>query len=223
MGRASLLRTLIWKEVLAEWRSRDALASMFFFSVVALLIFNFALDLSPVEMRDVIPGILWVTFVFAALLGLNRSFQRERDQGSLDGLMLMPAPRGLIYVAKLVGNFVFLTIIELCALPVLIILYNITIPVLLLPILLLGTLGVSASGTIFAAMASNSRLRDVLLPLMLLPIIVPLLVGAVQATRVVLDPNPVLGDAQNAIVLMIAFDVIFVTLSYLLFDFVLEQ
>jgi heme exporter protein B len=223
MGWASILRTLIWKEVLAEWRSRDALASMFFFSVVSLLIFNFALDLSPVEMQDVVPGILWVTFVFAALLGLNRSFQRERDQGSLDGLMLIPAPRGLIYVAKLVGNFLFLTIIELCALPVLIILYNITIPWLLLPILLLGTLGVSASGTIFAAMASNSRLRDVLLPLMLLPIIVPLLVGAVTATGVVLDPNPVLSDAQSAIVLMVAFDSIFVTLSYFLFDFVLEQ
>lgn len=223
MGGLVILRTLIWKELLAEWRSRDALASMFFFSVVALLIFNFALDLSPVEMEDVIPGILWVTFVFAALLGLNRSFQGEREQGSLDGLMLIPAPRGLIYLAKLVGNFLFLTIIELCALPVLIILYNITIPALLLPILLLGTLGISASGTIFAAMASNSRLRDVLLPLMLLPIVVPLLVGAVKATGVVLEPNPILSDAYSAILLMVAFDTVFVTLSYLLFDFVLEQ
>lgn len=223
MGGLVILRTLIWKELLAEWRSRDALASMFFFSVVALLIFNFALDLSPVEMEDVIPGILWVTFVFAALLGLNRSFQGEREQGSLDGLMLIPAPRGLIYLAKLVGNFLFLTIIELCALPVLIILYNITIPALLLPILLLGTLGISASGTIFAAMASNSRLRDVLLPLMLLPIVVPLLVGAVKATGVVLEPNPIVSDAYSAILLMVAFDTVFVTLSYLLFDFVLEQ
>lgn len=223
MGWVRLFRTLLWKELLAEWRSRDALASMFFFSVLALLIFNFALDLSPVDMEDVVPGVLWVTFVFAALLGLNRSFQREREQGSMEGLMLMPAPRGLIYAAKLVGNFLFLTIIELCALPVLIILYNITIPLLLFPILLLGTLGVSASGTMFAAMASNTRLRDVLLPLMLLPIIVPLLVGAVRATGVVLDPNPILSDAQSAILLMVAFDVIFVTLSYLLFDFVLEQ
>jgi heme exporter protein B len=223
MAWARLLRTLIWKELLAEWRSRDALASMFFFAVLALLIFNFALDLSPVDMEDVVPGILWVTFVFAALLGLNRSFQREREQGSLEGLMMMPAPRGLIYAAKLVGNFLFLTIIELCALPVLIILYNIAIPWLLFPILFLGTLGVSASGTIFAAMASNTRLRDVLLPLLLLPIIVPLLVGAVTATRVVLDPEPILSDAQSAILLMVAFDVIFVTLSYLLFDFVLEQ
>lgn len=223
MGWVHLLGTLIWKEVLAEWRSRDAIASMFFFSVVSLLIFNFALDLSPVAMHDVIPGILWVTFVFAALLGLNQSFQREREHGSLEGLMLMPAPRGIIYLAKLIGNFTFLTIIELCALPILVILYNITVPLLLVPVLTLGTLGVSASGTIFAAMASNSRLRDVLLPLMLLPIMVPVLIGAVQATGVVLAPEPVPGNARSAIILMAAFDLIFVTLSYLLFDFVLEQ
>lgn len=219
----SVLITLIRKELLAEWRSRDALFTMFFFAVTALLIFNFALDLAPIAAEDILPGVLWVTFVFASLLGLNRSFQRERDQGSLEGLMLMPAPRWMIYVAKLVGNVCFLTAIELFALPVAIILFNVAIPLLLLPLLLLGTVGLAAAGTIFAAMASNSRLRDVLLPLMLLPIVIPLLIGAVQATGVLLEPNAPLSEAQPALLIMTAFDLIFITASLLLFEFVLEQ
>lgn len=196
---------------------------MFFFTVTALLIFNFALDLSPVSVRDVGPGILWVTFVFAALLGLNRSFQREQEQHSIEGLMMAPMPRSAIYVAKLIGNFLFLLAIELVALPVMVALFNVALPLALAPILLLGTLGLSAAGTIFAAMASNTRLRDVLLPLMLLPILVPLLVGAVQATGTVLRGGSLLADALGSLQLIIAFDVIFVTLAMLLFDYVLEQ
>lgn len=217
------LRTLLGKELLAEWRTRDALSAMFFFAVTALLIFNFALDLSPVDARDVGPGILWVTFVFAGLLGLNRSFQREQEQSSLEGLMLAPMPRSAIYLAKMIGNLLFLLTIELFALPVMVALFNITIPLATLPILLLGTLGLSAAGTIFAAMASNTRLRDVLLPLLLLPMLVPLLVGAVQATGTVFQGRPLLPDAASPLTLLVAFDIIFITLSALLFEHVLEQ
>ncbi len=196
---------------------------MFFFSVTSLLIFNFALDLSPVSARDVAPGILWVTFVFAALLGLNRSFQREKDHSSIEGLMMAPMPRSAIYVAKMVGNFLFFFFFELFALPVMIGLFNISLPLTIIPLLLLGTLGLSAAGTIFAAMASNTRLRDVLLPLMLLPVLVPLLIGAVQATGTAIRGDSILEEASSSLLLILAFDVIFVTLSILLFEYVLEQ
>ncbi|MDQ4074807.1 MAG: heme exporter protein CcmB [Chloroflexota bacterium] len=217
------LRTLIWKEMIAEWRSREALSAMFFFSVTSLLIFNFALDLSPVSAQDVVPGILWVTFLFASLLGLNRSFQREKEQSSIEGLMLAPVGRSAIYVAKMVGNFLFLLVIELVALPVMVALFNVALPLSILPVLLLGTLGLSAAGTIFAAMAINTRLRDVLLPLMLLPVVVPLLVGSVQATGAVMGGNSLLGSASSSILLIVAFDVIFLTLPSLLFEYVLEE
>lgn len=217
------LRTLLWKELLAEWRSRDAISAMFFFSVTSLLIFNFALDLSPVSARDVGPGILWVTFVFAGLLGLNRSFGREMEQSSIEGLMLAPVARSAIYLAKMLGNLIFLLAIELFALPVMVILFDLALPLAVLPVLLLGTLGLSAAGTIFAGMASNTRLRDVLLPLMLLPVLVPLLVGAVQATGTVLAGGDLWEEAGSSLVLIGAFDLIFVTLSVLLFDYVLEQ
>lgn len=218
-----VLRVLIEKELLAEWRSREALSAMFFFTVTSLLIFNFALDLSPVSARDVVPGILWVTFLFASLLGLNRSFQREKEQSSIEGLMMAPVSRSAIYLAKMTGNFLFLLLIELFALPVLVALFNVALPLTVLPILLLGTLGLSAAGTIFAAMAINTRLRDVLLPLMLLPVVVPLLVGSVQATGAALQGEQFWEEAASSLLLLVAFDTIFLTLSLLLFDYVLEE
>lgn len=217
------LQTLLWKELLAEWRSKDAIFTMFFFSVTSLLIFNFSLDLSPIDKEAVLPGILWVTFVFAALLGLNRSFQREKEQSSIEGLMMAPMPRSAIYLSKMIGNYLFLLTIELFALPVMIGLFNVSLPWVIIPLLLAGTLGLSAIGTIFAAMASNTRLRDVLLPLMLLPVMIPLLIGAVQATGTAMRGNSLLNDASSSLLLIAAFDLIFVTLSILLFEYVLEQ
>lgn len=218
-----LLGTLLWKELVAEWRSREALSAMFLFAATSLLIFNFALDLSPVAAQDVAPGILWVTFVFAGLLGLNRSFQRERDQSSIEGLMMAPVGRSAIYLAKLAGNFLFLLVIEVIALPIMTALFNLALPWTVLPVLVLGTIGFSAAGTIFAAMAVNTRLRDVLLPLMLLPVLVPLLIGAVQATGAAIQGLPLLEEARSALALIVAFDIIFITLSVLLFEYVLEQ
>ncbi len=218
-----ILRVLVAKELLVEWRSRDALSAMFLFAVTSLLIFNFALDLSPVGAQDVVPGILWVTFVFAGLLGLNRSFQAEREQSSIEGLMMAPVGRSAIYLAKVAGNLLFLLVFEVLSLPILVALFNLALPLTLLPILFAGTLGLAAAGTIFAAMAANTRLRDVLLPLLLLPVVLPLLVGAVQATAAALRGESLLGEAAPALLLIAAFDLIFLTLGFLLFEYVLEQ
>jgi heme exporter protein B len=217
------LGVLVRKELLAEWRTRDSLSAMFLFTVTSLLIFNFALDLSPVAAQDVVPGILWVTFVFAALLGLNRNFQREQEQSSIEGLMMAPVGRSAIYLSKVIGNLVFLLAFELLALPVVTALFNLIMPLSVIPVLVLGTVGLSAAGTTFAAMAANTRLRDVLLPLMLLPVLVPLLVGAVQATGVAIRGESLLGDAAPSLLLVGTFGVIFLTLGMMLFEYILEQ
>lgn len=216
------LRALLWKELLAEWRSKEALATMLFFSASAMLIFSFALDLAPIDPLDVVPAVMWVTFLFASLLGLNRSFAREMEGHSLWGLKLSPIPRSSIYLAKMIGNFLFLTVIELIALPLIVVLFNVALPWPTLGVLLLGTLGLSSAGTVFAAMAVNTRLRDVLLPLMMLPVVVPLMVGVVQVTGALLKGR-MFSDYASSLWLIVAFDVIFWVTSLLLFDFVLEE
>lgn len=215
---------ILWKDLVAEWRSKEALSGMVVFAVIALIIFNFALDLTAVAIPDVAPGILWVTFIFAGILGLNRSFLREKDQGSLEGLMLAPVDRSAIYVGKLVSTLVLLAAVEALALPLFAAFFNLALPVLpLLVPLALGSAGFAIVGTIFAAMAANTRLRDVLLPVLLLPILVPVVAAAVKLTSVVIAGRPMLAEAGNWLGLLVAFDLIFLTLSILLFDFVLEE
>ena len=195
---------------------------MLFFAATALLIFSFAFDLAPVASADVVPAILWVTLLFASLLGLNRSVAREREQGAGDGMMLAPVGRGALYAAKLLANLLFLLVVLAVALPLLLIFFDIALPLALLPLLFLGALGISAAGTMFATMAANTRLRDVMLPLLLMPILVPMLIGAVQATGALLRGDS-LADISSAITLIVLFDLIFIVLSALLFDAVLEQ
>lgn len=217
------ITAIVWKDVAAELRTKEAVSSMFVFALLTIVIFNFALDLTPVNTADVAPGILWVTFTFAGVLGLNRSFLREKDQGCLEGLMMTPVDRSALYFGKLLANWLFITVIEVIAWPVFGIFFN--LPVLRLPIVpitLLGTLGFVAVGTIFAAMAVNTRLRDVLLPIMLFPIVVPVVIAAVKSTGAVLNGRP-LSEVSHWFQLMIAFDLLFVAASFMLFDHVLEE
>lgn len=215
---------IVWKDLVAEWRSKEAISAMFVFALIALMIFNFALDLSPVQTKVVAPGILWVAFIFAGILGLNRSFTREKDQGNLEGLMLAPVDRSAIYVGKLLSTLLILFAIEAVTLPLFAALFNVALPVLpLLVPLVLGSVGFATTGTIFAAMAVNTRLRDVLLPLLLLPILVPVVIAAVKASGVVVAGQSLLSDAGHWVGLLVAFDVIFLTVSLLLFEYVLEE
>lgn len=218
----SAFRALLRKELLAEWRSREAISAMLFFATITLLIFSFAFDLTPIPAADVIPAILWVTLVLASLLGLNRSVQREREQGAGDGMMVAPVPRSALYAAKMVANLLFLLLVLAAVLPLIIIFFTVTVPWTLLPLLLLGAIGIAAAGTMFATMAANTRLRDVMLPLLLLPILVPMLIGAVQAT-VGLMNGDTLAESATALALVATFDLIFIVASALLFDTVLEQ
>jgi heme exporter protein B len=210
------------KDLLIELRSRDVLSSAVVFTLLVLLIFNFAIDLTGDVVRAVAPGVLWVTFIFAGMLTLGRTFARERERGALQGLMLAPIDRGGLFVAKLFVNLILLGVVEVFALPAFVALYNLTVrPGALLAVVALGTLGFAGVGTLFAAVAANTRAREALLPLLLFPVLVPVIIGAVKATG-----ESLVGAAADGppwLSLLAAFDAIFLALGYALFEYVIEE
>jgi heme exporter protein B len=220
---AGQVGAILWKDIVAELRARELLGGMAMFALLVLLIFNFAFDLRVDNVAAVAPGVLWVAFTFAGVLGLARSFVVEKDRGSLDGLLLAPIDRGAIYLAKMIGNFVFMTIVEAVCLPVFTAFFNFgVISMSVVAITILGTLGFAAVGTLFSAMAVNTRARDVMLPLLVFPISVPVVIAAVEATSQVFAGNAAL-DLARWLALLLAFDLIFVVVCFIVFDFVVEE
>jgi len=210
------------KDLLIELRSRDVLSSAIVFTLLVLLIFNFALDLTGDTVRAVAPGVLWVTFIFAGMLTLGRTFARERERGALQGLLLAPLDRGGLFIAKLLVNLFLLGIVEVVAIPAFIALYNLSPrPGELLAVIALGTVGFATVGTLFAAVAANTRAREALLPLLLFPVLVPVIIGAVKATGETLPGVPPGGPPWLG--LLMAFDALFLALSYALFEYVIEE
>jgi heme exporter protein B len=215
--------SIVWKDLLTELRSRELISAMLVFALLVILIFNFAIELQP-DLRIIItPGVLWVTFAFAGTLGLNRSMAVEKDRGCLDGLLLAPVDRSAIYFGKALGNLVFMLIVAIIVLPVYSLLYNITLfnPGLLL-VVLLGSVGYAAVGTLLASMAVQTRTRDVLLPVLLFPVIVPVLLAAVKASGGYLQNLP-MNEIWPWLNILIAYDVIFTALSFMFFEFVVEE
>lgn len=220
MAALRQILAVVQKDLLVEARARDLFILMLTFAVLALVIFNLALDLRGAVVREVGPGLLWLTIVFAAMLGMGRTFMREHERGTLAGLLLAPIDRGTLFIGKLLANLIFLFLMEAVTLPMFALLFELPVlhPTVLL-ITALGTLGFAILGTLFSAIAAQSRAREALLPLLLLPTTVPVLLGAVNATS-----NAISGAADGPpwIGLLIAFDVIFFTLSYLLFEYAIE-
>jgi heme exporter protein B len=214
--------TLVLKDLSLERRSREMLSSMFIFALLVVLVFSFSFDLRVEETSGVAPGVLWVAITFAGMLGLARSFVLERDQGCLDGLLLCPVDRSLLYLGKMISNLIFISLTELVVLPLCFALFNLAFHLLLLPILLLGTVGFSAVGTIVSAMTVHARAREVMLPILLFPLVLPALIAAVKLTGGVLDGQP-WGEIRNWMELLVGFDVIFVVISYLAFEYVIEE
>jgi len=214
---------IVWKDLAAELSSRELMTAMLVFAVLVILIFNFALDLNPSIQREVSPGILWVTFVFAGTLGLNRSMAVEKDRGCLDGLLLAPVDRNAIYFGKMIGNLIFMLIVEAIVIPLYSILYNMNLfnPGLLLTIFL-GSVGYTVVGTLLSSMAVHTRTRDVLLPILLFPVVLPVLITAVQASGAFLTGQE-FKYISNSIYTLITYDVIFLAISYMVFDFVVEE
>jgi len=219
------LRALIWKEALVEARARETVLAGAVFALLVLVIFNFAFDLRVENVAEVAPGVLWVTVTFAGILGLGRAFARERDRRTLDGLLLAPVDRSALYLAKTVASFVAMLVVEVIAVPAFIALFNVSVVFPLLIVgLLLGTLGLAGVGTLFAAIAAHTRAREVLLPLLLFPIQVPVILATVKTTGAAIRiPGVEPTDVGQWLGLLIAFDAIFLSLSVVLFDFVIDE
>jgi heme exporter protein B len=214
---------VVWKDLRAEFRSRELFSAMLVFSLLIILIFNFALELDVRTRQSVTAGVLWATFAFAGTLGLNRSMAIEKDRGCLDGLLLAPVDRSAIYFGKVISNLAFMLIVEIIILPIYSVLYNINLfrPGLLL-VILLGSIGYVAVGTLLAAMSVQTRTRDILLPILLFPVVIPVVLAAVKASAGFLEGSD-LADILLPINLLIAYDVIFIAVALMVFDNVVEE
>jgi heme exporter protein B len=216
---------LIAKDLRSEWHSKEVLSSTVFFGVIAMTVINFSFEPGRFAVQDVGAGILWTAFLFAALLGMNRLFQAENERGGIEGLMLCPVDRTTLYLAKCGTLFVLLTATVAAALFVFIVFFNVRLDgrlPQLAAVALLGSLGLSALGTTFAAMASKTRAREVLLPMLLVPIGIPLLIAAVKCTGAVLRGDE-LSSVSSWLQLLLAFDVVFLAAGYLTFPAILEE
>ncbi|MEW6568419.1 MAG: heme exporter protein CcmB [Chloroflexota bacterium] len=217
------ITALVWKDLAAELRSRELLGAMLVFALLVVLIFNFALELDAGARATVISGVLWVTFTFAGTLGLNRSMAVEKDRGCLDGLLLAPVDRSAIFFGKALGNLIFMLLVEAIVLPTFSALYNVNLlKPGLLAVVVLGSIGYVTVGTLLAAMAVEARTRDILLPILLFPLVIPVLVAAVRASNGFLQALP-LAEIQPWLNLLIGYDVIFLAASWMVFDFVVEE
>jgi heme exporter protein B len=217
------MNAVIWKDLAAEWRSREMISAMLVFALLVIFIFNFSLELNPQVRASLTSGILWVTLTFAGTLGLNRSMAVEKDRGCLDGLLLAPVDRTAIYFGKTIGNLVFMLVVAAIIVPIYSILYNVNLfnPGLI-AIIILGAWGYVAVGTLLASMAVHARTRDILLPILLFPVVIPLLVAAVKASGGFLDGSPI-SDIAPWLNILVAYDVIFTAVAFMVFDYVVEE
>ena len=222
-GFFRVVAAIVWKDLATEFRSRELISAMLVFALLVILIFNFALELSVQTRAGITSGILWVTLIFAGTIGLNRSMAVEKDRGCLDGLLLAPVDRTAIYFGKVLANWLFTLLVAVIILPLYAVLYsvNLIVPGLFLSIIL-GTAGYSVVGTLLAAMAVQTRTRDILLPILLFPVIFPLLLAVVKASSGFLQSLP-WTDIQPWMTLLVVYDMIFVAIGILVFDSVVEE
>ena len=213
--------TILWKDVLLETRSKDIIVSVLVFALLVIVVVNFAITPTPQTVTLIAPGVLWIAFLFGGVLGLNRSFALEKDGGNIHGLMMAPVGRDVIFFGKMLGNFLFMMVVELLIFPVFAVMYNFSLSMPgLIPIAVLTTLAVATVGTVFSAMAVNTRSREVMLPVLFFPVVVPAIVAAVEASASVIQ-----GDVSFTrwLSFLTVFDAIFLVVSPVVFQFVVEE
>ena len=215
--------TIFWKDLLSEFNTKEFITSILVFAVLVLVIFNFAFDPDTGIMELVASGILWVALTFAGVIGLNRTFINEKENARLEGLMLCPVDRAAIYWGKLLSSFVFMLAVAVVITPIFLVLSNLP---LMLPelalIIFLVILGFASVGTLFSAIAINTRLRDVMMPVLFLPTVVPVVIAAVNATEAVLTGKS-WTDMVVWINIIIAFDIIYLVVATLVFEHVIRE
>jgi len=225
MGFLTRSWAIAQKDIVAELRARETVLSMLLFGFLVILIFNFGIEPGLREENLVKPGVLWAAFTFAGILGLNRSFASEKENDCLQGLLLCPVDRAVIYLGKLLGNVVFTFIMGMVVFVFFSILYNVDIIGTLLPIgliMLLATIGFSAVGTLFSAVSVGIKARDVMLSILLFPVMVPVVLAAAKSSTSVLD-GAGLGDGSLWLALLVVYDVIFLAVSVMVFDYAVEE
>jgi len=209
--------------MLREFRTKEVVVSVLVFALLVLVIFSFAFSTGGGEMEFVAPGIIWVALTFGGVLGFNRTFAMEKENSRLEGLMLCPMDRAVIYWGKLMGSFTFMLAVAIVITPIFLVLFNLP---LFLPwlafIIVLATLGFAAVGTLFSAVAINTRARDIMLPILFLPVVVPVIIAAVKSTALVLAGKP-WGDMLTWLQILVAFDIIYLVVATLVFGFVVEE
>lgn len=225
MGYLNKILTVVWKDIVAELRTKEMFSAMFVFAILVIVVFNFGFDLrvSGERVRQVAPGALWVAFAFSGVLGLNRAFVMEKDRGCLDGLLLAPVDHSAIYFGKMVSTVLFMLVVEGFTLPVFTAFFGVNLfdPRLIL-VIVLGTVGFAGVGTILSAMTAQTRAREVLLPILLLPVAAPVLIAAVKATAGILD-GLAMAEIALWLQLLLAFDVIYPAVAFMTFDFVVKE
>lgn len=224
MDAARAAAIILRKEIRAEMRTRELLQTTITFVVIVVVLFSFAFEPSAAEARRYGPGLLWIALLFAGSLMLNPAFAKEQSNETIYALRMAPVSPFSIYLGKLFANLIFLAITEAILLPVFAVLYNVSLwPVIgrLAIVLLLGAFGLAVTGTVFSAVATQARMREMLLPLLLLPVLIPLLIAAVEATSE-LFATPAALD-RTWITVLIAFDVVFFVAAWMLSDYLLEE
>jgi heme exporter protein B len=218
------LLAILWKDLVSEWRSRDRIVAMALFSFLVVVVLHFALPgADPAEVRRVAPGLLWVAYVFAALLGLNRSFALELENDALSALAMAPADRGFVFLGKAAANFVLLAVVQFATAVVFGLAFALDLVPVAVPlagVVALGSLGICSVGTLFSAVAVRTRYREVMLPLLILPLLVPVLLGAVSATASLLQGDRI---PFATIQLLVVTDAVFLIVSFLGFEYVLDE
>ncbi len=214
---------ITWKDLRCELRNRENLAAMLFFALNILLVFSFSFAMD--DLTAILPGLIWTAFGFTSIVGLGRSFVPEVQNDCVEYYQILPVHKGAIYLGKLVGNLVFMTLVGLALVPLLVLFFNIDLggaPWILLLIFLAGMAGLAILGTLFSALTSRIRAREVMFPLLLLPLSVPVFIGAVEATRGALAGDP-LPLYRHWIDLLLIFDGIFVIVAFWISELILDD
>lgn len=216
---------ILWKDLRIELRTKETLAALLLLGLLTLVVLSFAFDPTSPLREAAAPGVLWVAVTFSGTLGMNRSLLLEREQDCLQGLLLAPVDRGSIYLAKTIANFLFMTAVQLVLVPLFVFFFN--LPFLLTvsrvaPVLLLGLLGFAAVGTMFAAISLRTRAREVMLPLLMLPLAAPLLIAGIQATSALMAGEP-FGAVSHWLNLLAAFDAVFLVVGWMAFEYVVAE
>ncbi len=211
------------KDILLELRSKEIISSVLLFAVLTLVIFHFAFTADHKTMTEIAPGMLWVAFSFAGILSLNRAFIPEKEDNCMEGLLSCPVGREAIYMGKCLGSFIFMLIVEAVVIPVCAMLFNVDVfnPMIIF-ITLLATIGFVSVGIIFSALSVNTRAREMVLPILFLPIIVPIIICAVSSSSAILAGGT-FEDIKQYLLIIVAFDVIFFTVPLMIFKYVVEE